>query len=123
MPTCHGNPWAASIPGDEPTPLPPRQSLEREIDRYLRPVQEEHHLLPVAGYETEVKIPITLSKVYVSLRARGHRVLGDAGCCWGSHAAARQGKEALEAADEGPETGLDGVRSPAGTSTAGWSTT
>lgn len=40
------------------------------LRRYLDYLYQAHRYLPVKGFETDLKIPIELDKVYVSLRAR-----------------------------------------------------
>lgn len=39
-------------------------------ERYLEYLIEAHQYLPVAGFETNVRVPIPLEKVFVTLRAR-----------------------------------------------------
>ncbi len=65
---------------------PPKPSAEKkdtrsQEQRYLDHLINAHQHLPVAGFETNLRIPIPLEKVYVTLRARlteWERSLGEA---------------------------------------------
>lgn len=66
----------------KPSPAPAEKKDPRtQEQRYLDHLINAHQHLPVAGFETNLRIPIPLEKVYVTLRARlteWERSLGEA---------------------------------------------
>ncbi|MCP4659315.1 MAG: NACHT domain-containing protein, partial [bacterium] len=80
--------WLAELgsrdrpPADRPadrrpaTPSPPVPGVDdEELTRYLQRLRAAHCDLPVAGFETRVRLPIRLDQVYVPLRARVYRAV------------------------------------------------
>ncbi|MCP4659791.1 MAG: metallophosphoesterase, partial [bacterium] len=78
--------WLAKLgsrdrpPADRPAdrrpdaPAPPVPGVDdEELTRYLQRLRAAHCDLPVAGFETRVRLPIRLDQVYVPLRARVYR--------------------------------------------------
>jgi formylglycine-generating enzyme required for sulfatase activity/predicted MPP superfamily phosphohydrolase len=75
-------PWLAQPPAKRPSasspakpapqavPSAPATGLERDLGRYLERLRESTRYLPIAGFETRVRLRITLDEVYVPLRAR-----------------------------------------------------
>ncbi len=59
---------------EEETPLP-APGEEDPVARYLQRLRAAHRDLPVAGFETRVRLPIRLDQVYVPLRARAYRTV------------------------------------------------
>ncbi|RIK72519.1 hypothetical protein DCC62_19380 [candidate division KSB1 bacterium] len=59
-------------PASAPPPASAVQTVAREParQRYLETMIKTHQHLPVAGFETNLRIPIPLEKVYVTLKAR-----------------------------------------------------
>ena len=61
--------------GKKPTPEPPRitSSDEDEIFKpYLQAALNEHRHLPTQGFETTLRIPIELERVYINMHAKIH---------------------------------------------------
>ncbi len=46
------------------------ESVAMDISRYLRRLRAAHRDLPIAGFETSVRMPIRIDPVYIPLRAR-----------------------------------------------------
>ncbi|MCP4661046.1 MAG: SUMF1/EgtB/PvdO family nonheme iron enzyme, partial [bacterium] len=69
-----GRDRATPEPQEERQPVvespPPRGEDDPEMARYLQRLRAAHCDLPVAGFETRVRLPIRLDQVYVPLRAR-----------------------------------------------------
>ncbi len=63
-----------SAPATEPATAVPEaagvDAWDREVARYLRRLRAAHRDLPVAGFETRVRMPIRLDQVYIPLRTR-----------------------------------------------------
>ncbi|NUM65635.1 NACHT domain-containing protein [candidate division KSB1 bacterium] len=59
-------------PASEPPPVSAVQTVAHEParQRYLETMIKTHQHLPVAGFETNLRIPIPLEKVYITLKAR-----------------------------------------------------
>ena len=54
----------------EPEPGPPPDSdLETQIEAYRRKADSLHATLPVAGFATQLKVPIDIEEIYVPMRA------------------------------------------------------
>ncbi len=62
------NQSSAKTPPEEPAATRAEQHEQKQ--RYLDCLLAAHQYLPVAGFETNLRIPIPLEKVYVTLRAR-----------------------------------------------------
>ena len=57
------------LPSDpEPDP-PPDSDLEAQIKAYSLKADSLHATLPVAGFVTQLKVPIDIADIYVPLRA------------------------------------------------------
>ena len=54
------------------------EDLEEEIRQYCQKADSLHATLPVAGFVTQLKVPIDIEDIYVPL----HAVRGSPGCRW-----------------------------------------
>jgi formylglycine-generating enzyme required for sulfatase activity len=77
-------PWLAALSKvapapDRPSPVvasaPAPDRFESDLQRYLERLRESCRYLPIAGFETRVRLPLSLDEVYIPLRASlQHRV-------------------------------------------------
>ena len=61
--------------GKKPTPGPPRITsgdVDEVFKPYLQAALNEHRHLPTQGFETTLRVPIELERVYINMRAKIH---------------------------------------------------
>ena len=79
-------PWLKASSVGSTTPEPPQEEANgrepeaeaipleaapvSDLDRYLQRLRAQHRDLPLAGFETRVRLPIQIQEVYIPLRAR-----------------------------------------------------
>jgi len=81
---------------------PSDAELEKEIQSYCQKAESFHATLPVAGFATQLKVPIDIEEIYVALRAMMDLRGVNEGCFTGSNHAV----EVLNACDSGLEISI-----------------
>lgn len=59
--------------------------MERLLPTYLEATREAHRFVPIVGGQNRIKLDLALEQIYVPLRARLHRVLGEEDPSWSFH--------------------------------------